>query len=112
MCPAWQADSRDEVGALSGVEIIVSTTSTACLLEMEVKTKRNMKYMGESTHIKYLFLKNASMIVIFQTLASLERADLGFLSTHSSAVCPLGRRKTFRFWVYVFFHLQLFSDLE
>lgn len=84
----------------------------ACLLEMEVKTKRNMKYMGESTHFKYLFLKNSSMIVIFQTLASLERADLGFLSTHSSAVCPLGRRKPFRFWVYVFFHLHLFLDLE
>lgn len=84
----------------------------ACLLETEVKTKRNVKYMGEGTHFEYLFLKNASMVVIFQTLASLERADLGFLSTHSSAVCPLGRQKAFRFWVYVFFHLQLFLDLE
>ena len=112
MCPGWQADSRDEAGAFSGVEIIVSTTSTACLLEMEVKTKRNVKYMGKSHTLNIYFWKNASMIIIFQTLASLERADLGFLSTHSSAVYPLGRRKAFRFWVYVSFHLQLFLDLE
>lgn len=70
----------------------------ACLQGDGSKDKKKYEVRrggGEAYTLNIYFLKNANMIVIFQALAGLERAVLAFLSTCSSAVCPLGRQKGF-----------------
>lgn len=76
-----------------GFEIIVRTTSMACLWGDGSKDKKKCVVSRGRHALQYLFFQNANTAVTFCALAGLERAVLGFLSTCSSSVCSPGREK-------------------